>query len=822
MESVVIISDEEESEDEKFLADLELAKRLSLQEHFRKKTESPPIVSHSAVQKFVKSFKNKFNRPSTSSSCSPIIKQEEPDNQPPRKVLKLEGGHCSVTRQENGPPIYEVISDDDLPDLEEEDSSSGWWKTEKVKMEKDEHKVVLESPESPPPESQRCSTPFQHHLEPIRVPLYEDISSDEDFRVDIPQESSSSVIILSEDEENCTIVIDSQDSQEESVQESPSKITHHQEKSVQETPSKFTHHQDSPFKKLEIQQKTLPSSDSPSAPSSPGVENFFNKNTKKKLADILKRVSSTKSLSSSNPNSPPPRTQSLNSLSAVANQNERHFLDILDNAENEADGMRDSLSHVEDKIKPDVKIGKPQRRRKVRVRRQTQETSEKPSQEKASTSGPCVLEVLKPLRISILSDDVDGTLSDALSNLHVNTINSCFEEGTAFLDQGLQFIHDYLDSHTIPKNIFLDILIKGLLESRDTQIMLKSYKILLLIQEKNPDVFSKIDWELLKDFMKELSIGGGLSNQAPLILHMVGLFLKVLITSFEEELHSIDLRDPRKLRQTKVYKTLSYDCGYLNLKELVNWIRCSVTSGEYPEVQDALYLRQLVPDQDLKELNLKRQEVPKILPLMQKLLSLGISVSSSPLECAKLVSSELLRTYIYLTSIKHKRLLIETMCSNILRFRLISLVLLSHCEETFEPGSDLPQDLRSIYECYYCALPPRYSPLTPPTTPQSDDENGSATPQAAYFSPTQVEELAMILYYATQSYLHCKKRKGHNTPRRKAVMSKSELNSLPREDDRDLQQLPAQVEELRGHLLTLTNDLTEPTQLYLNLMLCLC
>lgn len=52
-------------------------------------------------------------------------------------------------------------------------------------------------------------------------------------------------------------------------------------------------------------------------------------------------------------------------------------------------------------------------------------------------------------------------------------------------------------------------------------------------------------------------------------------------------------------------------------------------------------------------------------------------------------------------------------------------------------------------------------------------------------------------------------------------MSKRELNSLSTEDESDLRQLPAQVEELRGHLLMLTSDLTEPTQLYLTLMTCL-
>lgn len=52
-------------------------------------------------------------------------------------------------------------------------------------------------------------------------------------------------------------------------------------------------------------------------------------------------------------------------------------------------------------------------------------------------------------------------------------------------------------------------------------------------------------------------------------------------------------------------------------------------------------------------------------------------------------------------------------------------------------------------------------------------------------------------------------------------MRKEELNSLSSEDERDLRQLPARVEELRGHLLTLTGDLTEATDLYLNLMMCL-
>lgn len=840
MECVVIISDEEDNEEEKFKADLALAKRLSLQDqdHVQKKAkptkEKPTQELHSAIKikSFVKRFKNIKFDPSSycSSSCSQIVKEETIEDQPPCKMMKLEGGGQEPVTEfrVDQEIVYELISDDELPDLEEGEPGGTLSRTTQTRPGGEvKSELELFSPESPTPESQWCSSPLGLNVEPIRVPLYEDVSSEEDNEPmfeDISSDSDyckdednkgneSSVIILSEEEDNQTVVISSSD------------------QSLQKTPQKFVHHQDSPFKQT-VKQEGLSSLPSPSVPSSSGVESLFNGDTKRKLANILKRVGSTKSLTSINNsscNSSPSRTNSSNSLCSSVNQSERHFLDVLDSGVSRTketcsetlNDRKQSVAVEDEIIKPDVKLGQPQRRRKIRVRRKTDEAASSSKtlyEEKPSLSNSfSVMEVLKPLRINIMTDDVDITLCQAMSNLHVNTVNSCFEEGTDFLDQGLQFIHDYLESHRIPQSMFKDIVMRGLLGSRDTQLMLKSYKIILLIHEKHPEVFSELDWDFLKLFMDELSIGRGLWNQEPLILHMVGLFLKVFVRSFEEELYRVDFKDPKAIRQTSVYKTISYDSGYLNLKELVNWIRCSITSGEYPEVQDTVYLGHLEPDINVGDAHLQRSEIPKILPLLQRLLSLGISVSSSPLECAKLISSELLKTYIYLTSVKQKRLLIETISSNVLRFRLISLVLL---KDSFL-GVDFPQDLQTIYECYYCAPPPRYFPLTPPTTPQSDDENEGTVPQVEHYSPVQVEELAMILYYVTQSYLQCKKRKGHNVLRRKSIMRKEELNSLSSEDERDLRQLPARVEELRGHLLTLTGDLTEATDLYLNLMMCL-
>lgn len=200
--------------------------------------------------------------------------------------------------------------------------------------------------------------------------------------------------------------------------------------------------------------------------------------------------------------------------------------------------------------------------------------------------------------------------------------------------------------------MFKDIVMRGFLGSRDIQFMFKSYKIILLIYEKYFEVFFELDWDFLKLFMDEFFIGRGFWNQEFLIFYMVGLFLKVYIRLFEEEFYRVDFKDLKIIRQISVYKIIFYDSGYLNLKELVNWIRCFIISGEYSEVQDIVYLGYLESDINFGDVYLQRLEIFKILLLLQRLLSLGIFVFLSLLECVKFISLELLKTYIYLISVK--------------------------------------------------------------------------------------------------------------------------------------------------------------------------
>lgn len=303
------------------------------------------------------------------------------------------------------------------------------------------------------------------------------------------KKNKNNIIILSKKKNNQTIIINNSD------------------QNLQKTPQKFIHHQNSPFKQT-IKQKNLSSLPSPNVPSSSKIKNLFNDDTKKKLTNILKRINSTKSLTNinnNNYNSSPNKTNNSNSLYSSINQNKKHFLNILNNEINKTkktysktlNNKKQSITIKNEIIKPNIKLKQPQRKKKIRIKRKTNETTnnnktlykKKPS----SSNNFSIIKILKPLKINIITNNINITLYQTINNLHINTINNYFEKKTNFLNQKLQFIHDYLKNHKIPQNIFKNIIIKNLLKNRNTQLILKNYKIILLIHEKHPEIFSELN-----------------------------------------------------------------------------------------------------------------------------------------------------------------------------------------------------------------------------------------------------------------------------------------------------------------------------------------
>lgn len=358
--------------------------------------------------------------------------------------------------------------------------------------------------------------------------------------------------------------------------------------------------------------------------------------------------------------------------------------------------------------------------------------------------------------------DIDA-LSSNFTQLQINTIDSCFEEGLDFLDHAIAFINDFSGKYRPSSAVINKLVEVGLKQTEKIHLIFKSFETLLYVNRRHPGSVV-IDWELISETMSGIDSGRTVLSQTVPTLVRASLCLQLSIVSLHDDLFGRDISDPKNIRRSMAYKFLSYDTGSSNLKQIVTWLSLTLTSGEFEEVRES-YLRLQLEDcngneavngngPNLEE-NLISSEVKKILPLLQKLLELGIQVSSSNMDASKFIASEVLRTYIYLPHLCHKKLLLQTMHSELLKFRLIQLILENHCDQALPCCDTFPESLRIIKQCYYECLPPR-NLLTPPTTPQSlDGDNGDEGQLQAWFSPASCEELVMLLYYLTQSFVCC-------------------------------------------------------------------
>ncbi|KAL5016991.1 hypothetical protein ScPMuIL_006580 [Solemya velum] len=423
--------------------------------------------------------------------------------------------------------------------------------------------------------------------------------------------------------------------------------------------------------------------------------------------------------------------------------------------------------------------------------------------------------------------DVDA-LSSSFTQLQINTIDGCFEEGLDFLDHAVNFINDFSGKFR-PSSAIINKLIEfGLKQTEKIHLIFKSFETLLYVNRRHPGSVV-IDWSLISETMSSIDSGRTVSSQTVPTLVRASLCLQLAIVSLHDDLFGCDVSDPKNIRRSMAYKILSYDSASSNLKQIVTWLSLTLTSGEFEEVRES-YLRLHLEDCDdnkektgdspnLQE-NLISNEVKKLLPLLQKLLELGVQVSSSNMDASKFIASEVLRTYIYLPNLCYRKLLLQTMQSELLKFRLIQLILENHCDQALPCCDTFPESLRIIKQCYFECLPPR-NLLTPPTTPQSlDGDNGDEGQWQTWFPPASCEELVMLLYYLTQSYVRCSRKKSCAALRRRATYSTTDLFSLSHIKS-ELSRLPGYANELQRHLMDITSELTPSTRVYLKLLTCL-
>lgn len=394
--------------------------------------------------------------------------------------------------------------------------------------------------------------------------------------------------------------------------------------------------------------------------------------------------------------------------------------------------------------------------------------------------------------------DIETTLVGAFVDFHINTVEGCWEDemNHGFMRHGVQFLRNFSLTCMPPPELVQSVIEKGMISSKSEQLIKDSFDCLLFIHEKYPGLV-QVDYKHLQDSLEQLNFGKRFDEQCRVLVTKAKFVLRLVILCYEHELSSKDISDPKKMRQTASYKALSYEChcGFQNVKELI-----------------AHYIHPLIHHEQTFQ-----QEVPEILPLLQKLLYISIEVSSNCNAAAKSIAAELSKHYGYLPSMDLKKMYIRTIESNVLRFYLVMNVLERQCENT-NPCYDFPVKLKELFQCFFKAFPPS-NISTPPTTPQSDDESmDNAVNVLTGYSPANVEELLMLLFEVLQCYLQCNQDKSHTTLRRRAYMRKEDFNFSLSEEEKDL--IFRNTEELREHVLMLSPDLTTICEQYLNLILC--
>ncbi|XP_046570200.1 LOW QUALITY PROTEIN: uncharacterized protein LOC124278522 [Haliotis rubra] len=405
----------------------------------------------------------------------------------------------------------------------------------------------------------------------------------------------------------------------------------------------------------------------------------------------------------------------------------------------------------------------------------------------------------------------EDELAASLTHLHVNTVDAALEEGEKFLEYGLDLVSDFSSRLKPTDEIVSEILEKSLLGTSCIRVSYKTFKLLSQVWQKYPSCIH-IDWDLFTRVMGNLSLEKGRYVTPTEFIVKGSLYVQLVIQALETDLYKRNLHNLAEIRRALAYQYLSVDTSYTNLKQIVYWVGSIITS-EYkdvsnPEASQSKHMWSCIDGGC----------VPKVLPNLQKLLHLGIQVSRNCVDAAKRISCELVRTYIYLSDIQCKKLFLQTLSSDLLRFKVTQRLLEDHCDGTSLCCEDFPVSLKQVVEAYYQASPPR-SLVTPPQSPSDDEGPGVHGAGIQQYSTASCEELAMLVYINTQSYLQCAQTAEYEPLAQQSGHKQNKHFSFV--SSQDQQTLREAVDELHGHMLQLTSELNSTTHTYLFMMKCL-
>ena len=231
------------------------------------------------------------------------------------------------------------------------------------------------------------------------------------------------------------------------------------------------------------------------------------------------------------------------------------------------------------------------------------------------------------------------------SEARVNTIEAIMEEAAfsnKYISTVASLIHDFCTAVQEPTDQIIQYLLRDvLMESWDLSRSYNAYHILKYIQSIHPPLGTiPFEWEDIEQAVENLRLPYGLQN-ANNSAASNALALEVMVSYIEAELLQRSLASEQRMIRSIAYRWLSAQMSYNKVFKVIQWIQQVLIFGEFEEMTES-YLKLNLSIGDAVDKPVPK-EMPKILPILQRLLDLSITVSRRPPECARRIAGDLLR-----------------------------------------------------------------------------------------------------------------------------------------------------------------------------------
>ncbi len=280
-----------------------------------------------------------------------------------------------------------------------------------------------------------------------------------------------------------------------------------------------------------------------------------------------------------------------------------------------------------------------------------------------------------------------------------NIVHACYDEveyNKNYAAKGAELLKDFCQICQEPPPSLIKTLLFEVMPH--THMPQKVYNVLLLVLGLYPPGELAFTWSDLEVVISGLRMPFGISSLEGCVLHYSTLTLSFIVESIKAELEHRSLLSQRHIMKCFIYKQVVND--FRKVQQLILWISDSLQFGEYEEfdeVAESFLTLGVSPNSDAATdhtncASLASSDCPKILPLLMTLVNLIIIVNRDPPEIAKRIAGELVRVYMRTQSLLQRQLLLTSIVSPLLKFKVAQRILEDHCGNAVFGGSQVRLD----------------------------------------------------------------------------------------------------------------------------------